>query len=216
MTRLGWASVRGMSPEQSGRFCSGADGHPITSPFIERPVASARSTGVRSWDESRSPHSPSSARPGCWLRLPGIPHRSLYGHHGANFSAAQAASLIGKNSDIQNPTCDTKDTNGWDYACTYTYSQDGTLLRMVSRRTGSRLDQFRSVSRSLRDDRSRERSRVDGRPAFGDGPGGGYAEVGEDGKLVSDTAGAALGIANGIADLGPREMSLWLLSEMPG
>ena len=45
----------------------------------------------------------------------------------------------------------------------------------------------------------------------------GYAEVGRNyGKLLSDTAGAALGIANGIADLGPREMSMWLLSEMPG
>lgn len=45
---------------------------------------------------------------------------------------------------------------------------------------------------------------------------GGYAEAGRSyGKLVSDTAGAALGIANGIADLGAREMSMWLLSEMP-
>ena len=45
---------------------------------------------------------------------------------------------------------------------------------------------------------------------------GGYAEVGRSyGKLVSDTAGAALGIANGIADLGPPEISMWLLSEMP-
>ena len=74
-----------------------------------------------------------------WLlgfAFPGFAHRSLYGHHGANFSAAQAASLIGKNSDIQNPTCDTKDTNGWDYACTYTYSQDGTLLRMGVEKNG--------------------------------------------------------------------------------
>lgn len=48
-------------------------------------------------------------------------------------------------------------------------------------------------------------------------PADAYAEVGRSyGKLVSDAAAAALGIANGIADLGPREMSMWLLSEMPG
>lgn len=45
---------------------------------------------------------------------------------------------------------------------------------------------------------------------------GGYVEAGRSyGKLVSDAAGAALGIANGIADLGPGEMSVWLLSEIP-
>jgi hypothetical protein len=42
------------------------------------------------------------------------------------------------------------------------------------------------------------------------------AEVGRSyGKLVSDAAGAAIGIANGIEDLGPPEISLWLLSEIP-
>lgn len=48
-------------------------------------------------------------------------------------------------------------------------------------------------------------------------PVGGGAELGRSyGKVVSDAAGAALGIANGIADLSPREMSMWLLSELPG
>ena len=73
-----------------------------------------------------------------WLlgfAFPGF-DRALYGHHGANFSAAQAAAFIGKNNDIQNATCDTEDTNGWDYACTYTYSQDGTLLRMGVEKNG--------------------------------------------------------------------------------
>jgi hypothetical protein len=45
---------------------------------------------------------------------------------------------------------------------------------------------------------------------------GGDEELGRSyGKVVSEAAGAALGIANGIADLGPREISMWLLSEMP-
>jgi hypothetical protein len=72
-----------------------------------------------------------------WLlgfAFPGV-DRAIYGHHGANFSAAQAASFIEKNSDIQNASCDTEDTNGWDYACTYTYSQDG-LLRMGVQKNG--------------------------------------------------------------------------------
>lgn len=73
-----------------------------------------------------------------WLlgfAFPGF-DRALYGHHGAHFSATQAASFIGKNSDIQNPTCDTQDTNGWDYACTYTDPHDGSLYRMGVQKNG--------------------------------------------------------------------------------
>ena len=73
-----------------------------------------------------------------WLlgfAFPGV-DQAIYGHHDAKFSAAQAAAFIEKNSDIQNATCDTQDTNGWDYACTYTYSQDGTRLRMGVEKNG--------------------------------------------------------------------------------
>ena len=72
-----------------------------------------------------------------WLlgfAFPGF-DRALYGHHGVKMSAAQAALFIGKNSDIQNPTCNTQDTNGWDYACTYT-SPDGTVLRLGVQKNG--------------------------------------------------------------------------------
>jgi hypothetical protein len=67
--------------------------------------------------------------------FPGV-DRAIYGHHGAKMSAAQAATFIEQNSDIQNATCDTQDTNGWDYACTYTYSRDGTSFRMGVEKNG--------------------------------------------------------------------------------
>ena len=73
-----------------------------------------------------------------WLlgfAFPGF-DRALYGHHGAHFSAAQAASLIEQNSDITNATCNTQDTSGWDYSCRYTYSRDGTLMRVGVEKNG--------------------------------------------------------------------------------
>ena len=73
-----------------------------------------------------------------WLigfAFPGF-DRALYGHHGAHFNAAQAASFIEKNSDIQNATCNTQDTNGWDYACTYRDSEEGMLHRIGVEKNG--------------------------------------------------------------------------------
>ncbi|HUK94032.1 MAG TPA: hypothetical protein VLU96_03140 [Gaiellaceae bacterium] len=73
-----------------------------------------------------------------WLlgyAFPGV-DRALYGHHGLKMSPAQAASFIEKSSVIENATCNTQDTNGWDYACTYTYSRDGTLFRMGVQKNG--------------------------------------------------------------------------------
>ena len=57
-------------------------------------------------------------------------------HPGLNMSPAQAESFIEKDSVIENATCITQDTNGWDYACTYTDSHDGTLFRMGVQKTG--------------------------------------------------------------------------------
>lgn len=74
-----------------------------------------------------------------WLlgfAFPGFDRALYWNHHGAHFSAAQAASFIEQNSAIQNATCNTNDTNGWDYACTYTYPRDGTLYRMGVEKNG--------------------------------------------------------------------------------
>lgn len=61
---------------------------------------------------------------------------ALYRHNGITMSPAQAASWVERNSDMQNAICDTQDTNGWDYACAYTYSQDGTLHRVGLQKNG--------------------------------------------------------------------------------
>jgi hypothetical protein len=67
--------------------------------------------------------------------FPGV-DRAIYGHHGVKMSPIRAASFIEQNSDITNATCDTNDTSGWDYSCTYTYSQDGTLMRVGVEKNG--------------------------------------------------------------------------------
>ena len=157
-----------------------------------------------------------------WLlgfAFPGF-DRALYGHHGANFSAAQAASLIGKNSDIQNPACDAHDTKrlglrvhvhllaGRD-AASDGCREERALVWISPRRAAAPSEMIDPNATLMRRRTSR---------AFGDGPGGRIC--GGRPQLRQARLGygrcRAMRIANGIADLGPREMSVWLLSEMPG
>jgi hypothetical protein len=73
-----------------------------------------------------------------WLigfAFPGFDRALYWHHHGAHFSEARAATWVEQDSDTQNATCNTLDTNGWDYACSYT-SPDGTVLQVGVQKNG--------------------------------------------------------------------------------